>query len=175
MKQVVQSPTRLTPPAMLDPIITTLSKYYQVPVCIPPLDPDPDSDGSPSDHLMVLMEPISTLNNKPARSKRTVTFRPLPESGLRLFGEWLSLQSWDNVYNEPSTHTKAETFQIVLLDGLNHFLPEKTVQFSSDDQPWCNPAIKQLDRKCKRKFSKHRKTQRWKYLNAKFEQMCSNA
>ena len=175
MRQVVQSPTRLSPPAMLDPILTTLSKFYQVPVCIPPLDPDPDSDGSPSDHLMVLMHPISTLNNKSARTKRSVTFRPLPESGLRLFGDWLSQHPWDNVYNDESAHNKAQTFQSDLLDALNHFLPEKTVNFSSDDQPWCNPAIKDLDRKCKREYNKHRKSKRWKYLNTKFEQMCSNA
>ena len=39
MKQVVQGVTRLDPPRMLDPIITTLSKYYQIPECLPPLDP----------------------------------------------------------------------------------------------------------------------------------------
>jgi hypothetical protein len=87
----------MNPPAVLDPIITSLAKYYQVPVCIPPLDADQDSDGSPSDHLMVLMEPVSTMNNKPARFKRSVTYRPLPESGLKLFGDWLSQQSWENM------------------------------------------------------------------------------
>ena len=31
LKQVVQNVTRLNPPRLLDPIITTLGKYYQVP------------------------------------------------------------------------------------------------------------------------------------------------
>ena len=65
MKQIVQSPTRLNPPAILDPIITTLGSYYQIPVCLPPLDAE---DGeSQSDHLTVVAEPISVINNKPAR------------------------------------------------------------------------------------------------------------
>ena len=40
LKQVIQDSTRLDPPRMLDPIITTLSKYYQKPKCLPPLDAD---------------------------------------------------------------------------------------------------------------------------------------
>ena len=63
MKQVVSQSTRLNPPAMLDPILTTLSKFYQSPICLPPLDPDPLSNGSPSDHLMPIMRLISTVNN----------------------------------------------------------------------------------------------------------------
>ena len=70
LKQVVQNVTRLNPPRLLDPIITTLGKYYQVPECLPPLDPDPGSDGKPSDHMMVLMCPISTVNNRPARKTK---------------------------------------------------------------------------------------------------------
>ena len=48
LKQVVSSATRNG--AILDPIITTLSKIYQSPVCLPPLDNDPDNNGAPSDH-----------------------------------------------------------------------------------------------------------------------------
>ena len=36
MKQVVSQFTRFNPSAMLDPILTTLSKYYQTPICLPP-------------------------------------------------------------------------------------------------------------------------------------------
>ena len=64
-KQVVNSPTRGT--KILDPIITTLSKFYQPPVCLPPLDNDPDKDGSPSDHKIVFMKPIDSINNNPGR------------------------------------------------------------------------------------------------------------
>jgi hypothetical protein len=55
LKQLVSTPTRLDPDRILDPIITDLSKYYQNPICLPPLDNDPDKDGVPSDHLMPYM------------------------------------------------------------------------------------------------------------------------
>ena len=66
-KQLVDSPTRMNPTRILDPIITTLSTFYQKPVCLPPLDNDPDKDGSPSEHLIVYMKPIESINSNPAR------------------------------------------------------------------------------------------------------------
>ena len=54
LKQLVMNPTRMNPPRILDPIITSLSDFYQMPECLPPLDCDPDSGGKPSDHKMVL-------------------------------------------------------------------------------------------------------------------------
>lgn len=140
----------MNPPRILDPILTTLSKFYQSPICLPPLDPDPLSNGSPSDHLMPLMMPISTINNRPARTKRKVTIRPLPESGLALFQNWISCHSWDNVYNAVTAHEKAAIFQSELLQSLNRFLPEKNMTFSSDDRPWMTPELKNLERKRKR-------------------------
>ena len=92
LKQVVDSPTRMNPPRILDPIITSLSAFYQKPICLPPLDNDPDKDGSPSDHLIVYMKPIDSFNNNPARRKVPVKFRPLTDSGIRLFGQWIQKQ-----------------------------------------------------------------------------------
>ena len=74
-KQVSQNPTRLYPPRMIDPIITTLSDFHQEPECLPQLDPDPDNSGKPSDHLMVVMAPISVVNNRPVRVKKKITYR----------------------------------------------------------------------------------------------------
>ena len=47
--QIVQDWTRMDPPAMLDPIIMTLSHLYQKPVCLDPLDADPDKNGKRAD------------------------------------------------------------------------------------------------------------------------------
>ena len=41
--QIVRDPTRLDPPAILDPVITTMPNHYQVPLCLLPLDPDKNS------------------------------------------------------------------------------------------------------------------------------------
>ena len=69
-RQIVQDWTRLNPPALLDPILTTLSNYYQVPQCLDPLDPDPDKNEKKSDHRIVLAKPVNVINNRSARRFR---------------------------------------------------------------------------------------------------------
>ena len=36
INQIVTSWTRMNPPALLDPIITTMTKFYQEPICLEP-------------------------------------------------------------------------------------------------------------------------------------------
>ena len=74
-KQCVDNPTRLSPPAIIDVIITDLHKFYRSPSCEPPLDVHADKIGSPSDHLMVLMSPLNAVDDKKLRKKKTIQFR----------------------------------------------------------------------------------------------------
>ena len=62
LKQIVEIPTRTNPDATLDKIITTLSKFYLPPTSLPPLDNDIEGNGKPSDHLIIVMRPISQTN-----------------------------------------------------------------------------------------------------------------
>ena len=117
--QIVQKWTRMDPPAILDPIIMTLSKYYQEPLCLDPLDSDPDKNGVKSDHRIVVSRPISTINIKPIRNTRQVKVRPFPQSGINLFREWLIDQTWDQVYQSESADTKADIFQKLLVDKID--------------------------------------------------------
>ena len=173
LKQVVTSGTRNG--VILDPIITTLSGYYQSPVCLPPLDNDPDKNGVPSDHMIVFMKPIDAINNNPARSIKVVTFRPLPESGVREMGNWIVSHDWGKIYRANTAHEKAEILQKTLLQKMDYFLPEKTVKFTSEDQVWATPEIKELKRKKSREFYKNRKSPKWVTLNNKFEEKCEIA
>ena len=132
---------------MLDPVISTLGNLYQEPVCLPPLDADPDSNGSPSDHLIVVMRPVNTVNNKPGRKFREVKVRPLLSSGLSKFEAWIKKQNWSEILNAKSVDRKAETLHNMVLDKLDEFCPEKNIKISSDDQPWCTEQLKRLNRR----------------------------
>ena len=175
LKQVVQNVTRLNPPRLLDPIITTLGKHYQVPNCLPPLDPDPGSNGKPSDHLMVLMSPISTVNNKPARMTKKIVYRPINESGLQKMNDWLEKEDWSIILDEESTNKKAETLQNMLLDKFKECFPEKHKVISSDDQPFINEYLKKLKRKKCCEYHKHRKSRKWVCLEEKYQKELANA
>ena len=172
LKQVVQVPTRLNPDATLDPVITTMWRLYVPPITKPPIDNDQDKKGKPSDHLVVLMYPINAQIGCPPKNKRLVTFRPLPESGIRKMGVWIQQQTWREIYRCPDVHLKAEILQNMLKEKLEEFLPLKTIKFTDEDKPWANQQVKDLDRRCKREFYKHRKSDKWKRLRQEFEAKC---
>ena len=62
--QCVKVPTRLNPDAILDPIITTLHSLYSEPITMPPINNNLEN-GKPSDHLVVLMRPLSAMLPSP--------------------------------------------------------------------------------------------------------------
>ena len=81
--QIVKDFTRLDPPKLLDPIITTLSVYYQRPMCLEPSDADPDKKGKKADHRIVVAKPISVINNKSVRETRKIKVTLFPNLELK--------------------------------------------------------------------------------------------
>ena len=156
-------------PALLDPILTTLSNFYQVPECLDPLDADPEKNGSKSDHRIVIARAINMINNKSGRETRKIKVRPFPQSGIVKMKQWFIDQSWEQVHQATSAHDKASIFQQMLLQILDEIFPEKLRKISSDDQPWISNRLKLLDRKRKRLYHKERRSENWKKLNKLFK------
>ena len=127
--QIVNQPTRIDPKSgcanILDPIIMSLSTYYQAPTILDPLDQDPDKNGKRSDHRIVLVRPIDSVDNRSARLTRTVKVRPLPESGFVKMRKWLMEQDWKEVYNAVTAHEKASIFQDMLMCQFEQIFPKK--------------------------------------------------
>ena len=167
LKQVVKVPTRLNPDAILDVIITTLSKFYQDPVTKPPINND-QGNGKPSDHLVVIMKPISRTLDCPPRQYTSLETRPITDSGLALYGQWLDDQTWDFLYRERDAHKKAELFQKVLMEKYYELFPIKVLRVCAEDQPWISRHLKTIDRKRKREFDKNKKSLKWEKLNKEF-------
>ena len=171
--QVVTKPTRIDPvsgvEAILDPVIMTLSQYYQEPLCLDPLDPDPDKNGKKSDHRIVVMKPINIIDNKSARITKQIKVRPIPESGIIKMRNWLIDESWADVFKAESAHQKAEIFQKILIQKFEEIFPEKNRKISSVDEPWMTHKLKKLDRKRKRIYHKERRSQKWKTMNTQFK------
>ena len=175
LKQVVQNFTRLNPPRLLDPIITTLSRFYQVPQVLPPLDSDPDCNGKPSDHMMVVMTPITGINSRPGSETKNITFRPISEQGLQKMKEWLETESWAGIINENCANKKAEVLQSLLMEKYNDYFPEKCRKVSIHDQPFYSHKLSNLKRKKGREYHKHRRSSKWKYLEEIYQKEVSSA
>ena len=110
------------------------------------------------------MEPVSQINNKPVRSKKTFTYRPYTEDRLQQMSEWLQKEKWNQITHETSAHKKMEVLHNILLNKYRKYFPEKLKIISSDDQPFYTDKLKTLKRKKSREYYKHRKSLKWEKM-----------
>ena len=89
---------------------------------------------------------------------------------MRQFGQWIVKEEWEGVKDDLSPSDQATYFEKVVMDKLNTFCPEKTLRLSSQDKPWVNSEIKQIDRQKSREWTKRGKTLKYQELAKKFKQ-----
>ena len=164
-RQVVVTPTRLQPPAILDPIITDLHIYYQTPTCENPIEVDEDKDGANSDHLIVKMLPKDTINNHVDTVKKTIIYRPLTDEGYRLMTAELEEFNWDFLAKEENVEVQLELFQETFYNLFDQCFPRKSKIITNKDEPFYNEKLKKLRKKKLREYNKHRKSEKYLSLN----------
>ena len=175
LKQVVSEPTRFNPPAILDKIITSLHTYYQIPEIQPPLDSDPDKTGKPSDHRIVVMKPVSIMNNKSYRTTKEITYRPITDVGLHNMKKWFQNETLDENAHEVSVHVLASSMMDRLRAATDKFFPMKTRKISSDSQPFFSDKLASLKRRKQREYNRHRRSEKWHKLDTKYKEKLNTA
>ena len=155
-KQCVKFPTRLTPPAILDIIITDLGTYYMDPVCESPLDVDSDKTGSPSDHLMVVMEQINSINNQKDRIKKTFNYRAFTDAAFNAMDQELDKIDWSSIFYDTC-------------------FPQKRKTVVNESQPFFTEKLSKLKRKKCREYNKHRKSAKYDELSRIYVKELNNA
>ena len=168
LKQVVDKPTRHG--SILDIILMNTFTYYKTPVIVPPIQPDDPARGKPSDHYVPVCVPHTDRHTPPSRNYRTVTFRSLPESGIRKFGEWIVTENWEGVRGESTPSLQAAVFEKILKEKLDLFCPVKTVKISSQDKPWITGELKKLHRQKSWEYIKRGKSIKYKNLSNQFKE-----
>ena len=81
--------------------------------------------------------------------KKTIEYRPMPDSKISQFGQSISSQTWDNVFNQTDVNLKVEAFHKILRGEYEQIFTEKVVSFSPHDQKWFTPSLKLLHHKMK--------------------------
>ena len=133
LKQLVTKPTHKS--KILDVILTNMHALYSVPVITPPVPPDDRNYGR---------EYIPRI------------YRPLPESGVREFGEWICSEEWGDISENISPSEQVQEFESIMTTKLNDILPQKSVKLNPFfDKPYITAELKKLDRKVKRIYRRH--------------------
>ena len=123
LRQCVDKPTRQG--VILDIIVMNTFPFYNSPFIVPPVQPDDPTKAKLSDHSVPVCVPHTDRYNPPSRTYRTVTYRPLPESSLRKFGEWIVAEGWEGVGDDLPPSLQTEVFENLINGKLNQFCPEK--------------------------------------------------
>ena len=106
-----------------DVIMTNLSSLYAVPYVCPAVQVD-----VPSDHDMAVALPLAEAGaGAVTREYTTRTSRPLPESRVREFGQWIAEEKWEALNENLSTSEQAEVFKGITEKQLNKFFSYKGV------------------------------------------------
>ena len=87
----------------------------------PPIEPDKNKSGKPSDHLVVLFEPYTATLEIPPRVYKTVETRPINFEGLKKFSTWVEKHIWVDLYKCKGVDRKAELLQNLLVEKYLEF------------------------------------------------------
>jgi hypothetical protein len=169
LKQIISVSTRKS--ATLEILLTDLHTMFHPPTTLQPLQVDQNKVGKDSDHNVVVFAPNSNTEFKQSRKKKTILTRPLPESQIVKFERELSKHPWEEIFTNKSVDEQVELFHDFLRCQLDRFFPEKSVKISTLDKKWMSPSLKQINRKMKREFYKHRRSPKYRKLKAKFKKM----
>lgn len=153
---------------ILDIILTNLHLFYQIPVIIPPVKPDNPTRGVPSDHSIPVASPLTSAYQN-TREYKVSYVRPLPESGIVEFEQWMNSLEWQPMLETSSPSDQVEILENTFETKMQTIFPLKKVKISSDDKPFITAELKKLDRKIKRIYSKSGKTDRYDILKKSYD------
>ena len=167
LKQVVDQCTRQD--AILDVLIMNLTSFYNAPIIAPPIGPDDPTTGKASDHSVPVCTPHTDRHNPPARTYRHVRYRPLPDSSVRKFGQWITGEEWTQITSDLSPSNQVEIFEALLKGKIDEYCPERTLRLGSQDKPFINSELKRIHRCWQREYTKKGQTEKYKKLKKEFE------
>ena len=130
---------------ILDVIMTNLHSYYSEPVILPPINPDNEANGVPSDHNGVFAKPSPSSNSTQTNPKIKKFIRPLPQSLIDNFGQ--QLQELDlNFDPHMNTDEMVSLFQSKLNSLVTEVFPLKSIIINPNDVPYFNEELRKLKR-----------------------------
>ena len=167
LKQIVSRPTRKK--EILDICLTNLFSFYNAPIIVPPVQPDIPGQGVPSDHSVPLCVPHTDPHNPPARVYKTIISRPLPDSKVREFGQWLIGESWECLQEKEPPTEQVKVFEKIINDQLDCFFPQKITKIGVGDKPYITSELKTPKRRRMAEYRKKGKSPKYKRLLFDFE------
>ena len=153
----------------LDVLITNIASLYHPPEIVPAVPADDPTRAKPSDHLVPVMYPISGASGTVSRTYTSKLRRPMPDSAIRDFGQWLVGEKWSGLAEEEGPDAKWCNFNALLKDKFEEHFPQKEVKISNEDLPFIDWKLKKLKRQLMRKYQTDGKSSSYERLLKNYE------
>ena len=162
---------------ILDVLLWNMSQYFCVPYIAKAVDPDNILSHVPSDHDCAVAVPLAGAGPEArTREYRVKKNRPLPESGIRDMGLWLSDIQWEAVMRPDfSPGEQDQVLRSALQHKVNEIFPEKTVRISNQDVAFITSDLKKLQRYIKREYKSRGKSQKYIQLKRAYDEKFKKA
>ena len=108
-----------------------------------------------SDHFTILAKPL--LGPKKNKVTKKNISRDMRDSAWREFGRWITQKDWNPVLSTSSCEDKFQQFITELKQGVDRYLPQRTVKVHQTDRPWITNKLKIWIRKRQTAFQRHGK------------------
>ena len=162
LKKLVSLPTRGN--NTLDQIYSSLSKYYDGALILPPV--------GLSDHSSVLLQPSGVQPTKLQSSR--IQRRVCKPANKRALFSSLKAMNWTPLYRANTCEDKFNLFHSQITTVINSCLPVRSIKLHPTDKPWMTADIKDAIKKRQRAWSKGNIVQYNMFRN-KVSRLCKNA
>ena len=162
--QIVTEATRKH--KILDFLSTDLHSLYQVPIITDSLGPDDPTKAKPSDHKIPIATPKCT--NLEEKGKITITKRPMTESNLSTFGNWIASQTWEEMETVSNIDQLSNMFLSKIQTKIDELFPTVTTRVPKNNKPWFNHKLRELSKKKKSIFKKEGRSNNYKDMVKQF-------
>ena len=159
-----------------DVILTNMSQLFAIPFIAPAVQPDVPAQGVPSDHDMAVAVPLAGAGEGAVTREYSMkSSRPLPDSGIREFGQWITKERWSVLRDTGSTSEQGLALKKLLQDQVDNKFPVKSFKVSNTDKPWVTKAIKQLDRWKNVEYKKRGNSEKYEKLLKSYNEKVKSA
>ena len=115
-----------------------MHEFYGVPRIVPSVPADDPNGGVPSDHCTAIAAPHSSATVQMLNEYKLKTTMPLPDSGIREFGQWIIQANWDSIEDGDDPTCQAQSLENMISAKVDEYLPCKTFKCSQKDKKWMN-------------------------------------
>ena len=152
----------------LDIFMSNMGPYYASPIVVPPIQIDDPARGKNGDHSVPIIYPLNNASISQKKVYTERTSRPLPDSGVRAFGQLIINEGWEAVDENDDSTQQDEVLQTMLLNMLDKSCPTKTVKLRTEDKPYITKELKILDRQTRREYNRRGKSLRYLELKERY-------